>query len=36
MEKHRTMEMAGDKESGCLILGKETDRKLMKINIFLV
>lgn len=35
MEKHNTMEMVRDKESGCLILGRETDKKLWKLIHFL-
>lgn len=34
MEWHNTMEMDGHKESGCPTLGRETDRKVMKIDTF--
>lgn len=36
MEKHNTMEMVRDKEGSCLILGTETDKKVMEIDTFLV
>lgn len=36
MEKHNTTEMVKDKESGCLILGREADKKVTKMDTFLV
>lgn len=35
MEKDSTIELVRDKESGCLILGRETERKVKKIDTFL-
>lgn len=35
MEKDTTTELVSDKESGCLILGKKTERKVKKIHTFL-
>lgn len=35
MEKYSTVELVRDKESGSLILGREAERKVKKINTFL-
>lgn len=35
MEKYTTTELVSDKESGCLILGRERERKVKKIDTFL-
>lgn len=35
MEKYSTVELVRDKESSSLILGREAERKVNKINTFL-